>query len=634
MEPKENLVEFLADEKNRKAYLNPKKHSLFEMITYAFQPICKNTKMIFAYIGYAFATGFMPLFNAIIIFYLIEILTKQENIRQYVFVLIIYTALYIFFGVIEHQLYHRTYVQFTRYRIQLLDEVARKRASMDLGLGENSDFLNHFEKAFSAFSSNNSGIEGVYHVSFKLGGQLLCIILSGVLLMRLSPLIFMFAVLGIFILLLIRKYTAAYKYERVTELNKYYRRTGVLGQEATDFSYGKDLRLYHLKEKVLSVFDSLIKEYIFFFRKYLRPELIAAPFIALILIAIEGLAYFFLGKQILSTNLNLPTISMLILLISLFMSTSVEILDALSSIRENMMYFSDGMDVVSADLNSKTGHLQFDPSQAIEVTFQNVTFHYPGSDKNVLDNISFQIHAGERLALVGVNGAGKTTLVKLLTGLYQPNAGEILFNGVSANEYSISERFKMFAPVLQEVDPLAFTIAQNVATSVDQIDREKVLLALDRVGLTEKIKLLPKGIDTSMTKVIDDDGTLFSGGENQKLAIARALYREDAQIMILDEPTASLDALAEEKIYQEIDQIVGEKSLLFISHRLASTKFCDRIILLDGGTIAEQGTHEKLILQNNLYAEMFKTQGKYYQNQVNAADSGMIPMKEDMNNEA
>ena len=211
-------------------------------------------------------------------------------------------------------------------------------------------------------------------------------------------------------------------------------------------------------------------------------------------------------------------------------------------------------------------------------------------------------------------------MVKLITGLYQPTKGQILINGIDTRTIAQRELFSLFGVVFQEVQPLALTIAENVAAADIDIDRDRVVDCLKQAGLWEKVSSLPKGIDSPVLKVVEDDGIIFSGGENQKLAIARALYRKDSLMMIMDEPTAALDALAEEKIYREFDSILSGKTALFISHRLASTRFCDRIVLLDGGSISQEGTHDELIGQEGLYKRMFTAQGKYYQEDKGEAD--------------
>ena len=217
-----------------------------------------------------------------------------------------------------------------------------------------------------------------------------------------------------------------------------------------------------------------------------------------------------------------------------------------------------------------------------------------------------------KIALVGLNGAGKSTLVKLLCGLYRPTQGTIFINGRPQEEYSKEEYFSLLAVVFQDVKLLPMTIAQNVASDVGtHIDRERVRECLTLSGLWQKVSSLPQKEDTPLGASILDDGIALSGGENQKLWMARALYK-NAPMLLLDEPTAALDPLAEQQIYQKYMEMVEGRTSVFISHRLASTRFCDRILLLENGTIIEQGTHDELICLNGRYAQLFEIQGKYY----------------------
>lgn len=220
------------------------------------------------------------------------------------------------------------------------------------------------------------------------------------------------------------------------------------------------------------------------------------------------------------------------------------------------------------------------------------------------------------MAIVGVNGAGKSTLVKLITGLFVPTSGEILVNGVNIKEFSEIEYRKMFSVVFQEVNVYAVSVLKNViCTDEGEEARERGKKCLELVGLKEKIESLDNQYDTQMLKVIDEKGTEFSGGENQRIAIARALYK-DGNMVILDEPTAALDALAESKIYESFDKLVGNKTAVYVSHRLASTKFCDKIALFTNEGLQEYGSHEELMARRGEYYRMFMTQGKYYQEEA------------------
>ena len=245
------------------------------------------------------------------------------------------------------------------------------------------------------------------------------------------------------------------------------------------------------------------------------------------------------------------------------------------------------------------------------MVFDNVSFRYPGSETYVFRHLNLTIQKGERLAVVGINGAGKTTLVKLMMGLFDVTEGEIRINGIPIQNFDKKALYSMFSAVFQDINIMAFTVRENVAGRLSDIDDKRVDHVLAQVGLTEAVDSLPQKTGQMMLKVIDEDGALLSGGQSQKLAIARALYK-DACMVIMDEPTAALDALAEAEIYENFSELVKGKTAVYISHRLASTRFCDHIALFEGDGLAEYGTHEELMERRGRYYEMFMVQGKYY----------------------
>ena len=244
--------------------------------------------------------------------------------------------------------------------------------------------------------------------------------------------------------------------------------------------------------------------------------------------------------------------------------------------------------------------------------FDNVSFKYPSAEKYALEKLSLTLEAGKRLAVVGLNGAGKSTFIKLLLRLYEPTEGAIYLNGVNVKEYRLSEYYRLFSPVFQNVELFAFPLAENISMKTpEETDKALAEECLVRAGLGEKLKELPSGVSTEVLKVIYDDGTDFSGGEKQKIALARALYK-NAPVVVLDEPTAALDALAEYKLYQDFDRLIGDKTAVYISHRLSSTRFCDSVAMFRDGRMVEYGTHEELLQKGGEYAEMFRIQAQYY----------------------
>ena len=245
-----------------------------------------------------------------------------------------------------------------------------------------------------------------------------------------------------------------------------------------------------------------------------------------------------------------------------------------------------------------------------DIEFKHVSFKYPGADIYALKDVSLKLKIGEHLAFVGHNGSGKSTFIKLLCRLYDPDEGEITLNGIDIRKYDMDEYMSLFGVVFQDFSLFSVPLSQNVTTSVD-FDREKLLDCLDKAGIGERVQKLPHREDTVLYKDFDEDGVEISGGEAQKLAIARALYR-DAPFVVLDEPTAALDPISEFEIYRRFNSFTDGKTAIYISHRLSSCRFCDKIIVFQEGQIVQQGSHEALLAQDGAYSALWNAQAKYY----------------------
>lgn len=252
------------------------------------------------------------------------------------------------------------------------------------------------------------------------------------------------------------------------------------------------------------------------------------------------------------------------------------------------------------------------PGDLEELEFKNVSFTYPNSDREILDNISFKINKGEKISIVGLNNAGKSTIVKLICRFFKPNSGEILWNGINIKEYKKEKYMEKLSCVFQDFALFPLSIKDNIVADKDFF-KEKVYKIIEDVSLLNRINSLPKGIETYLNKEIYDGGTDFSGGEKQKLAISRGIYR-NGELVILDEPTAALDPLAESEIYENFNELTNNKTSIFISHRMSSSKFCDKVLLLDDGKIVDFDSHENLMKGNNLYKDLYLAQAQYFNN--------------------
>ena len=290
----------------------------------------------------------------------------------------------------------------------------------------------------------------------------------------------------------------------------------------------------------------------------------------------------------------------------LYQGTAQKFVDSLSDLvanmgvlRSNNQYMEETFAYLEMPNNMYKGTLAVEKRDDIdyEIEFRDVSFKYPHSEEWVLRHVNMKFKIGDKLAIVGENGSGKTTFIKLLCRLYDPTEGKILLNGIDITRYRYDEYMGLFSVAFQDYTLFAFSIAQNVAVS-ENVDEDRVVSCLNRVGLGEKVAGLPNGIHTNISREYENDGVDFSGGEQQKIALARALYK-DAPFMILDEPTAALDPIAEAEVYARFNDIASDKTSVFISHRLSSCKFCDEIAVFHKGHLVQLGSHDKLVAEKN-----------------------------------
>lgn len=380
---------------------------------------------------------------------------------------------------------------------------------------------------------------------------------------------------------------------------------------ATNPKYGKDIRIYGVQDWFMNLIAQALAMHTKLLRKLMRQAIHISAIQSLLALVREVVAYAFLIASVLSGRI---TISDFIFLFGIVTGFSAWILGlssqyaAMKKIAIQCQKFRDFLDL--PDSPAIEGNETLDTVD--EIKFQNIQFSYDKKSEPVLRDINLTVRQGERIAIVGENGAGKTTLIKLLCGLYAPASGNIWINHKNSADLPPKERFRLFGVVFQDYYLLPMSVAENISMQkLGEEDTDKLKLALQEAGMLEKISQLPQGYESKLVKEVWKDAVEFSGGETQRLLLARALYK-DAPVLILDEPTAALDPIAESKIYERYDRLMQGKMSFFISHRLSSTQFCDRIIYLANGSIEEEGTHAELMAKRGNYWRMFQAQSKYY----------------------
>ncbi|MDY4587064.1 MAG: ABC transporter ATP-binding protein [Oscillospiraceae bacterium] len=490
--------------------------------------------------------------------------------------------------------------------IQLADHTMK----MDYEHTEDPEALDALEKAQEGMSWYSGGIVGVLGAVFSLVNNAAALLGVSVIILFTCPWLLPVQIAALVVITLFNAKNNKLEQEGFLKLAKSNRVFGYVFYQLADFKLGKDIRLYDSAKMMCDKAQYFSDEQIGIWRGTARKQRKNSWVMDLANALRDGISYFYIGFLAVTKAITIGDFSMCVSAAGTLYWSLHGIVSGIQDITQKCTYAHRYIEFTRFPAAMEKGTKPVQPGDHT-IEFRHVSFKYPRSEKLVLRDINLTIKSGEHLSIVGLNGAGKTTFIKLLCRLYDVTEGEILVDGVNIKEYTDEEYRKLFAVVFQDFQLFAFSMRENIAfgDSADDAELERVLKL---AGLWEDAQKLPKGLDTMLYKSFDEDGTDLSGGQRQKTAIARALYR-NAPVVILDEPTAALDPVAEYEIYRQFNTLVGGKTAVYISHRLSSCKFCDRIVVFADDTIKESGTHDELVsLHGGIYAEMFAEQAKYY----------------------
>lgn len=498
-------------------------------------------------------------------------------------------------------------------RCALISQIGHKCSQTSYPNTLEDEFIGLREKSQNAMFSNAGAAESIWLVFGDLlkniGGLICCLLI----LSHLNLMLMLFCALTCFLSFLAIRRSAQWEYSQADQDMEYSVRTQYIRSKAESSVMAKDIRIFKMQPWLEGMLHQVHERYMAFRLKAARKYFLSDLADALCTAIRTGVVYAVLIGLVLNHQISVSDFILYFAAVSTFTGWIQEIFQNLAKLHKDSL----DLDIMRRFLDYPepfcfASEETIPLADGYEICLKDVSFRYPGSQTDTIHKMNLTIHAGQKLAVVGLNGAGKTTLVKLICGLLDPDEGQVLLNGQDIRTYSRQEYYKLFSAVFQEFSVLDATVQENITQSAKKAEEEKLQRSVRQAGIEEMIFDLPKGLDTHVGREIFEDGVLFSGGQVQRLILARALYK-NGPILLLDEPTAALDPIAENDIYSKYSAMTEGKTSVFISHRLASTRFCDRILFLQNGQILEEGTHDSLLRHEGSYAALFEVQSQYYQ---------------------
>ena len=593
------------------------KYNVFSNIAYALRNIWKWDKAFYLFFIPSIPLAvLLPLAATYFPKILIDSVDSQQSIKKVIAIIGIYFSGLLIINLFNSLCGSRLHMR--QYNISLCYQhaISEKHMRTDYANVDNPEAITKYQHAMNDACSGRCAPEFIWQTLMGLLTSLLGIFTYGSIIAVVSPWILALLFLSAFITYLISRWQTSYIEKNKDNWVNIDRKIGYLQSFSQKFDHAKDIRIYGMFDWFADMLTGFQKERFGWTKKVSVRSLGGTCINALLTLIRNGVAYTVLIIMVFNNEIGAGDFVFYFGAITGFSAWLNGIGNKVNDIAHKSIkigYYREYFEIEEKYNHGEGCPLPTKQELPVDIELKNVSFKYPSSDgeKYALKNVNLKINKGEKLAIVGANGAGKTTLVKLMCGFYYPSEGEIKLNGHAIAEYNIEDYYSLFSAVFQDIYLLPVTIAEFVSSSEKDIDRDKVINVIREAGLIEKIDSLSNGIDSRLMKGVFDDSIEMSGGEKQKLMLARALYK-DAPVIVLDEPTAALDPIAENELYLKYNELTAHKTSVYISHRLASTRFCDCIIYLENGEIVECGSHDELMKLGGKYAHMFDLQSHYY----------------------
>lgn len=598
-----------------------KKYSFFGNLHFLFANAWKTERSVIFYtVAHIPIIVLVPLVSSYLTKNIVAMLSAKAALIDVILQTGVMTLALALLNVLNMAFSRKTKVKGTAIRFNYIVENAIKTMDTDYENIEGPEAQDRLQKCENAVGySNSSMTQQIFRIITAMVSNILGLVLYSALIFSLSSWIVMLLAILSVLNYSISKHRWLWWKQARNKWGSAERQCKYLRERACGVEAAKDIRLYQLMRWFEPAYVKLMNTMNFWRMQEANKDFQVARAEALLNAVRDGVAYGVLLTKAAHGKLAADEFVFYFSLIAQYSTWMTGIFKALNELGRTQIQINDLRSFWDMPDTSNRGPGMVIPAGAPDIVFEHVTFRYRGAEKDVLKDVSFRIRPGEKVALVGRNGSGKTTIVKLLCNLYQPVSGEIRINGKRLEAYNRDELWKIYSVVFQDVHVMPLTIAENIAlVPAAAIDREKLWRVLAQADLETKIQTLPDKENTLLVKQIHSMAASLSGGELQKLALARALYK-GGSIVVLDEPTAALDPITESHQYERYAQLTGGCSSLYISHRLASTQFCDRVLYIEDGTIQEEGSHQELVALGGKYAELYAIQSHYYRDEVKEA---------------
>ena len=545
---------------------------------------------------------------------ILSVVERQASVTELIVTIVVFVAALMLVSAASSYVNTNTLYGRISVRCEIINLLNRKMATTSYQNISDERFKTLKIKVQETIGSNRAATEAVWTTLTDLTTNIVGFAFYVVLMSSIQPLLLLAILATTIVSYFVSNRLSEWGYKHREEESEYSTQIYYLDRQSSDLTVAKDIRIFGLRSWLDDLYAKSMAAYTAFKRKEQGVYIWASVTDLVLTFLRNAIAYAYLIGLVIGNGLSVSEFLLFFGAVGGFTAWVSGILSGfntlhkqsldISSVRECLEFpepfkFEDGEPIKTKE------------NKLYEIRLENVSYRYPGADKDTLTNINLTLQPGEKLAVVGLNGAGKTTLIKLICGFLDPTEGRILLDGKDIRDYNRRDYYKMFSAVFQEFSLLAGTIATNVAQDSEGFDMERVKDCVEKAGLRKKIESLKDGYDTYLNREVFEDAMLLSGGETQRLMLARALYK-NAPFIVLDEPTAALDPIAESEMYQKYNEMTSGKSSIYISHRLASTRFCDRIIMIADGGIGEEGTHDELLKAGGKYAELYEVQSKYY----------------------